>query len=542
MAPGSSDNTSVATVTASTGVVTGVAAGSATITYTVSNACGTASATKSITVNAAPNAGVISGPSSVCVGATIALATDGNSDGTWSSNNTSVATVIASTGVVKGIGAGSAIITYTFSNSCGSNSSNTTIQVNAAPNAGTISGTAPTCVGTSSTFASSGDAGGVWSSSNTNAATVYPSTGMVMAVGAGNVIIKYTVTTSCGTALASNRFTVVAAPVAGTVHGASTICAGSSTAFTTGGTSGGTWSSDNTSVATVTASTGVVTGVAAGSATITYTVSNACGSASATKSITVNVAPTAAIIGGGASNVCVGATTPAFTDATSGGTWSVTNGTGSATITSAGVLRGVSAGSVTVNYTITNTCGTATASYAVTINLTPVAGTISGTTPLCIGSNSTFTSSGTSGGAWGSSNTSVATVDASTGVVTGKIAGTTKITYTVTTSCGTVSTSKTITVQNCGSPAIAEQLPEPFSVTIMNNPSLIGTDFILWAKSNKDDPIRIIVVNMLGKEVFETKGITNQTYRFGAQFISGMYIVQVQHNNKVSTYKIIKGG
>lgn len=64
-------------------------------------------------------------------------------------------------------------------------------------------------------------------------------------------------------------------------------------------------------------------------------------------------------IGGGAPSVMVGNTTPAFTNSTPGGTWSITNGTGSATINASGIATGVSTGTVTVNYSVTvNGCTT----------------------------------------------------------------------------------------------------------------------------------------------------------------------------------------
>jgi hypothetical protein len=85
--------------------------------------------------------------------------------------------------------------------------------------------------------------------------------------------------------------------------------------------------------------------------------------------VTVNSMPSA--ITGGATTVCVGANTAAFTDATAGGTWSVTNGTGSATITAGGIVTGVTAGNVTVNYTL----GTCPVSTAITVvgNITTLA-------------------------------------------------------------------------------------------------------------------------------------------------------------------------
>src|ERR1043165_7568929 len=99
----SSSNTSVATI-GTGGVVTGVVPGVVTITYTV----GTAYVTYSVTVEAISP---ITGSHTVLEGNTTTLA-DVTPGGTWSSSNTSVAT-IGTGGVVTGVVPGVVTITYT---------------------------------------------------------------------------------------------------------------------------------------------------------------------------------------------------------------------------------------------------------------------------------------------------------------------------------------------------------------------------------------------------------------------------------------------
>jgi uncharacterized protein (TIGR02145 family) len=89
----------------------------------------------------------------------------------------------------------------------------------------------------------------------------------------------------------------------------------------------------------------------------------------------VAVAP----IGGGASTVTVGNTTPAFTNATVGGVWSVQSVTGTATISGTGGVTAVTAGTVNVVYTITKAGCASTAVTALTIDS---GGSIAGNT-LC---------------------------------------------------------------------------------------------------------------------------------------------------------------
>jgi hypothetical protein len=73
---------------------------------------------------------------------------------------------------------------------------------------------------------------------------------------------------------------------------------------------------------------------------------------------------------------------------------------------------------------------------------------LSGDQTICVGTTTTFTSNGTAGGTFTSSNTGVATVDPTSGVVTGVSAGTATITYTVTGTggCSNATATRTVTV------------------------------------------------------------------------------------------------
>ena len=158
--------------------------------------------------------------------------------------------------------------------------------------------------------------------------------------------------------------------------------------------------------------------------------------------------PTVAAIGGGAASVCVGATTPAFTDATAGGTWSITNGTGSATISAGGVVTGVSAGAVTVVYSVTSGGCTGTASYALTVNDVPVVAAIGGgTNPLCVGSTSSAFTDATAGGTWSETDgTGSATINTGTKKITGVSGGVVNVNYAVTNACGTTTVTYPVTI------------------------------------------------------------------------------------------------
>src|SRR5206468_7265368 len=125
---------------------------------------------------------------------------------------------------------------------------------------------------------------------------------------------------------------------------------------------------------------------------------------------------------------CIGATATYTSNGTAGGTWSSTN-TGVATVNSSnGLVTAVGAGTTNITYSVSG-CGSLSSFKTLTVNPNANAGTVSGTSPLCIGATATYTSNGDAGGTWTSTNTGVATVGSSTGLVTAIAAGTTNITY-----------------------------------------------------------------------------------------------------------------
>jgi hypothetical protein len=139
-------------------------------------------------------------------------------------------------------------------------------------------------------------------------------------------------------------------------------------------------------------------------------------------------------------------------------------------------------------------CST-TGCASVTVNVTPTAtaGAVSaGTTPQCEGSSTTYTVSGVElgggTGAWSSDNTSVATVNSSTGVVTAVGAGTCSIIYTVTGGCGgtkTASASYTVDANPFASDAGEDKLAcinSSATMTAANPP--IGNGTWTWSPSS----------------------------------------------------------
>ncbi len=374
-----SGSTGIATIN-STGTITGVAAGSAVISYSVTNACGTAVATRTITVNSPTTVAAITGTTTVCSGGTITLA-DATTGGVWTSGSTGIATV-NTTGNVTGVAVGSAPITYTVTNSFGCVSRATIIVtvtsgISATATAG---GTTTFCTGGSVVLSSSTGGGYTyqWQVGGTNITGATSATYTATTSGIYNVVITQG---SCVAASGTITVTVNAA-YAAPIGGGTAVCIGSSITLTDA-TTGGTWTSGSTSIASVN-TTGIVTGLAAGTAVISYSVTNACGTAVATRTITVSAPTTVAAITG-STTVCPGSTTT-LADATTGGVWSTTNAA-IASVTTAGVVRGIATGSDTIRYSVTNAAGCTSFAMAVVTVLAAPASTITaaGPTTFCTG-------------------------------------------------------------------------------------------------------------------------------------------------------------
>ena len=425
----------IASIESGTGVVYGVVTGTVTITYTLPAGC---FVTRTITVNPLPSP--ITGITTICARDTTTLR-DSTAGGTWSTSSATIASIVSSTGLVyAGNTGGTATITYTLPTGC---YVTTTMTINPLPSG--IGGPAYLCVGNTTTLTSG--SGGSWSTSNSSIASVDASTGVVYGVSAGTCNITYTLPTGC------YRFIAVTVnPLPSAINGPTVVCV-AATITLTDSLSGGRWTSASTGIASINPTTGVVYGVAAGTVTISYTITaTGC---YITTTITVNPLPNAGTIGG-PTQVCVGRTIN-MSETVTGGTWS-NSFSSIASISTSGVVYGVAAGTDTIKYSVTNSCGTAIARYVITVVAFPTAGTISGPTNVCENASVTFTNAIT-GGVWTSANTSIAVVSAS-GLVTGVAAGTTLISYAVTNICGTAYATKSITVDPIPTITITPATPD----------------------------------------------------------------------------------
>ncbi len=176
---------------------------------------------------------------------------------------------------------------------------------------------------------------------------------------------------------------------------------------------GGTWSSASPGV-TVISATGAVTGTSGGNKIITYTF-NTCTS---TRSISISNTPTV----NGTTSVCIGSTV-ALTGTPTSGNWSSLF-PAVATVNTSGLVSGIASGTADIVYDLAGCRDTA----VVTVN--PLPSPTTGTTDVCM-RLSTLLSNATLGiGTWTSLNTTIATINSGTGLVTAlNNAGTANIIY-----------------------------------------------------------------------------------------------------------------
>jgi len=195
-------------------------------------------------------------------------------------------------------------------------------------------------------------------------------------------------------------------------------------------------------------------------------------------SVTTSQLPIAGTFTGGASAICIGEKTT-FENGTPGGTWSITNGTGSASITSAGVVTGATQGQVNVVYTVSNGTCSNSLSRSLTINPPFTAPTVGTVTPIsCTAATGSIALSGLPTGSWTITQSGFVSTTIGGAGTTRIISGLAKGSY-----------SFTVTEGNCTSGSTASIEIKDESETIWN-----GTT---WSNGNptKDKKVTITSVS-----------------------------------------------
>ena len=417
----------VATIT-STGLVNAISPGTAKFVFTNTSTGCISDSSALITILSRPVVS-ITGPTTICIGATTTLSPA--SGGTWTSVNPSIASV-TNAGLVTGISAGNTAFVFT-SSSTGCNSLPTTnITVNSRPSV-SVTGPNGICIGSTTTL--SPTSGGTWTSSNNSVATV-TNGGLVTAVASGLANFSFTSASTGCISLPTGNVTVYSKPTVST----------SATALCIGGTvnlqpsTGGTWTSLQPNIAIVNNS-GIVTGLMSGTAQFVFTDGSTGCVSNPTASHTVSPKPTISITG--ASEFCQGTTTTL--SPTTGGSW-MSLSPSIASVTSAGIVTGLSSGTARFVFT-TNLGCSSDPSEQVIINGKPLA-SINGPASICVGNTTTLAPA--AGGTWVSSKTNIATVTPE-GIVTGIAAGTARFVFTqASTGCSSDSSAYVTVNENPG--------------------------------------------------------------------------------------------
>ena len=513
------------TITAGAGTsavtVTWNTAGAQTVSvnYNNANGCAAASPTSyAVTVNVLP-VPVITGPATACASSTgnVYTTQSGMTNYVWTVSAggtiTGGGTATSNTVTVTWNTAGARTVSVNYSNASGCSAASATVYnvtVNSQP-APTITGSTSLCPGYTNYTTETGFGGYAWTVSpggivvagqGTNTAQIYWGT-----TGAQWVAVNYFNASGCSATTPTQlNVTVNSTPgAAGTISGASTVCAGATgvsyyvaqvpgaTAYAWTLPAGATIASgQNTNSITVNFTAN------ASSGPITVEASNSCGigASSPALNVTVNGLPAAAGSVTGPASVCQGSngivySVPAIANATTY-TWTVPAG--------ATIVSGANTNSITVNFSMsatsgnvtvfgTNSCGVgASSSRAVTVNTKPVK-------PTVTANSNTLTSSAASGNQWYWNGTAVAGATSQVYIVPAANPG---YYWTIVTLNGCSSDSSNhVYVAGVG---VVENLPLSINVYPVPNNGL----FTAEVSSGYDETFRIQIYNTLGAVVYQT--------------------------------------
>ncbi len=214
-----------------------------------------------------------------------------------------------------------------------------------------------------------------------------------------------------------------------------------------------------------------------------------------------------------------------LTDTTMGGTWHVSD-TSVGVISPTGVFTGLSKGKVTVTYTKANACATVHATKNIIVG--PYAGKIegwgsfgtSGIDTFCYGAS--FVSNGPSGGTWGLTDTTVASIS-STGLVTPyTLYVLDTVFYATTDTCGSDTAFLPFVIIWC--PDQVNPITKEMKINIYPNPA--------YSYLNISAPYPITnleIESISGRRMYTTKSLLNELTIDIADFPPGLYLIRVNH-------------
>ena len=218
------------------------------------------------------------GPGSMCVGSTFNM-TIGLTGGTWSSSNSTIASVNSS-GMISAHRTGIDTLSYTYTGG----QVNTVVRVDSTW-AGRISGNATICYDQMDTLTPQ-IPGGMWTT--VSGSLYFVGDGIFEPFASGLGVVQYTVNNACGSYSTLFPVNIVPLPPTGIVSGSDSICVDHTVSYVES-QSGGIWGISGTG-ATITP-TGTVTVDSVGLIVLTYTVTNMCGTQTAYYAVDVLATP-----------------------------------------------------------------------------------------------------------------------------------------------------------------------------------------------------------------------------------------------------------
>ena len=375
-------------------------------------------------------------------------------------------------------------------------------------------------------------AGGTWASTVTSVATITAG-GVVTGVNWGTTTISYT----AGGSTATVALTVE--DILTPITGSTTICVGGTTSLgETFNETANHWSSSATGIATVgttTGTTNTITGHAVGTAIISVA-ANACNAPLVTVTVHVITLPSVASITGPTS-VCEGGTI-SLGDATAGGSWS--SSSGNATVTTGGLVTGVTAGSATITYTVTNMCGSAYATYPITVLSTPV---ISGPSMIGIGVGGVFSATGGGGGyTWSITPGSNFSLSSTTGTpigikATGAPGDVTTLAVTSADGCSAFQVETACSGCRFANPAEVTTVEEKNDISVYPNPNSGQFTVELpatWSNAS------IILAGIDGKVIYSKTIAVNKIDLDLSGYAAGIYVLSASSDGKIYHTEILK--
>jgi hypothetical protein len=408
------------------------------VTVTVSNICGSVSCSYKVTVVDVTAPAVNNCPAPIIVNTGIGRTTC-NQVVTWSAptatDNCAVTSITSTHNSGDVFPVGTTTVTYTFKDAAGNASTcsfNVTVVDNTAPVIPVIADATGECSATVTAPVTTDNCAGTVTGTTSDALTYTTQ---------GTHVIHWTFNDGNGNISTANQNVVVLDVTAPVAHCPANISVPVSTTNEFG--QGGalvTYTATATDNCSATVSYSIEPGsfFPVGTTTVTVTATDIAGNTNTcTFDVTVNCVNPVVTPINGVSEICADNYDQILTNTTEGGTWSSSNQS-VIFVGSNGELYPQGAGTTTISYTVTNEFGcTTTVTKEITVNALPELEPIEGPANHAVCQRSTITlTNSTAGGVWSSSNETIATVNASTGVVTGVGDGLVYIRYTLTNASG----------------------------------------------------------------------------------------------------------